>query len=311
MLGAALLDAALADLPPSVTGLVIVPDGALHRVPFDALILRGGRHVVVSHATSIAPSATVAARLWRQRRTPTAGPVLALADPEPVTAGPAAGLPRLRASRREARLVARFAAGSTVRLGRDASETWLKHASLPQYRVLHFATHARADEASLSGTAIALTPGAGEDGLLGPGELGRLTLDADLVVLSSCRSGAGVVVRGEGIVGLAAPLIEAGARAVALTRWAIGDQETVGLIAAFYGALASGQTAGPALRTAKLAAITRGASPAVWAAFTIVGDPTVTVPLAAPRPRVPVYWWWIGGAAVVALLAGWARGRLA
>lgn len=317
-LGARLLDSVLATLPAGITRLVMIPDGALHRVPFDALITADDRFVVQRYAVGIVPSATVAARLWNAPRHAGPSRVLALADPALRGAGGTgdtrsaaaeiSALPRLRASRREARLVARYADGSTVRLGEQASEAWLKQTALPHYRVLHFATHARADEATLSGTAIALTPGQGEDGLVGPGELGRLQLDADLVVLSACRSGGGVVVRGEGIVGLAAPLIEAGARAVALTRWAIGDEETVSFIAGLYDALATGQPVADALRDAKIAAIARGASPAQWAAFTIVGDPTITVSLTAPRPGVPLYWW-IGGAAALLLLAGWARRR--
>jgi hypothetical protein len=306
-LGAELLEAALGDLPPSVTGLVIVPDGALHRVPFDALIVRG-RYVVETYATGIAPSASVAAHLWQTRRTRSAGPVLALADAELPDVPNLAGLPRLRASRREARRVARFATGSTVRLGPEASEAWLKGASLREYRVLHLATHARAEEATLSGSAIALSPGAGEDGLVGPGDLGRLTLDADLVVLSSCRSGTGVVVRGEGIVGLAAPLLAAGTRAIVITRWAIDDRQTVRLIETFYQAVARGAAVAYALRTAKLEAVAAGGSPATWAAFTVVGDPLTVVPLSEPRSG-PGLAWWMGGVATVALLAFWGRRR--
>ncbi len=307
-LGAALLADAVAGMPPSVTTLVIVPDGALHRVPFDALVMPDGRYMVEAYAIGITPSATVATRLWNARGTPQPGPVLAFADALPPTAPRASELPPLRASRREARLVARYAAGSTVRLGRHATETWLKHAELQQYRVLHFATHARADEATLAGSAIAVSPGGGEDGLVGPGELGRLKLNADLVVLSSCRSGAGVVVRGEGIVGLAAPLLEAGARTIALTRWSIGDRETVPLIAAFYAGLARGEPAAQALRSAKLDAIARGARATTWAAFTIIGDPTVLVPLSAPGPAMSWVWLLVGVLAA-ALLAAWIRRR--
>lgn len=310
-LGARLLDSVLVMLPPYITRLVTIPDGALHRVPFDALVMSDGKFVVQRYAVGIVPSATVAARLWKTPRR--SGPVRVLAFADPAirhASGDADTLPRLRASRREARLVARYGGDNTVRLGAQASEAWLKHTALPSYRVLHFATHARADEATLSGTAIALAPGNGEDGLVGPGELGRLQLDADLVVLSACRSGGGVVVRGEGIVGLAAPLLAAGARAIALTRWTIGDRQTVTFIEAFYRALAAHEPVADALRSAKLDAIARGAPPAEWAAFTIVGDPTITVPLDPLRGGRTI--WWIGASALVLLVvsvAGWRRAR--
>jgi hypothetical protein len=317
-LGARLLDAALAALPDSIARLIVVPDGALHRLPFEALILSDGRFLIERYAFGIAPSATVLAYLRRTARAPGgATRILALGDPTlPATSlAPAetraapdfSGLSRLPASRREARLVARFAPAGTVRLGARASEAWLKQAPLADYRVLHFATHARADEATLTGSAIALAPGDGEDGLLGPGELGRLRAAADLVVLSACQSGGGVVVRGEGIVGLAAPLIQAGARAVALTRWAIGDRPTVAFIERFYQALAAGEPAADALRTAKLDAIARGAPAAEWAAFTIIGDPTTVVSLVTPRARRS--WYLAVGLVVVVIVAGFWRRR--
>ena len=40
--------------------LVIVPDGPLHRLPFDALVLRDGRRVVERAAVGMAPSARLA-----------------------------------------------------------------------------------------------------------------------------------------------------------------------------------------------------------------------------------------------------------
>src|SRR5262249_19042585 len=67
-LGDALLAPAVADLAPEVTRLVIIPDGPLYRVPWDALRLADGRRVVDRFAVSIAPSAAVVAALWRRAR---------------------------------------------------------------------------------------------------------------------------------------------------------------------------------------------------------------------------------------------------
>ena len=57
-----------------------------------------------------------------------------------------------------------------------------------------------------------------------PEELSALTLDADLVVLSACATAlSGGHAGDEGLRGLVAPLIEAGARGVAATLWAVDD----------------------------------------------------------------------------------------
>ncbi|HET7422283.1 MAG TPA: CHAT domain-containing protein, partial [Gemmatimonadales bacterium] len=302
-LGATLLGAADTALPAGITRLVVVPDGPLHRVPFDALRLGDGRAAVERWAIGVAPSAAVASAI-RRRPEPSGGPSRLLALGDPVFTGPtlslalrdaepyrsafdrAGGLPRLAGSGDEAREVARYApSGADVRLREQASESWLKRANLEPYRVIHLATHALVDETSLANTVLALSPDGEDDGFVSPGDLAALHLDADLVVLSACRTAGGVTVAGEGVQGLATPLIAAGARAVVATQWRIGDRSTVRLVDDLYAALARGIPVADALREAKLAALRRGAPAGEWAGFTVVGDPLVRVPLAMPKPR--------------------------
>jgi hypothetical protein len=319
-LGAALLAPAADSLPPEVTRLLVVPDGPLHRVPFDVLRLADDRTVVERWAVGLAPSAGVAVGLWRSRRSLRTGDtmrVLALGDPEfPGEEAALAtrdaviyrsafavegGLARLTGSGDEARQVARYAPGpSEVRLRHEASEEWLKRARLDRFRVIHLATHALVDETSLARTALALAPGAGEDGFLSPADLASLRLDADLVVLSACRTAGGVTVAGEGMEGLTAPLVAAGAQSVVATQWRIGDRSTVRLVGDFYSALANGEPVADALRAAKLAAIARGAPPGEWAGFTVVGDPLARVAVVQPWPGHTA--WWLASAAGLLLV---------
>ncbi len=320
-----------ADLAAGVSRLIIVPDGPLHRLPFDALRLPDGRLAVERWAIGLAPSAAVATVLRRPRPAPAtaeAPRVLALGDPafaserssglfrESETFRGAfeasGGLPRLSASGDEVREVARYSPGdAVVRLREDASEAWLKTAALAPFGVIHLATHALVDESSLARTSLALAPGAGEDGFLSPADLAALKLDADLVVLSACRTAGGVMVAGEGMQGLTAPLLEAGARAVVATQWRIGDRTTVGLVDDFYAGLGRGLPVAEALRGAKLAAMRRGAPAGEWAAFTVVGDPLIRVRLREPSARLPA--WWLAAGGVILLLAGYfvvrRRGR--
>ena len=312
LLGKTLLQPALEGLGPNVNRLVIVPDGPLHRLPWDALRLADGRHLVQHYSVSVAPSAAVVSALWRRpREAATSGrPLRLLAFGDPTFAGaeekdgPAGsandeaevfrsafkatgGLPRLQASAREIQLVAGYAPEAEVKLREAASAAYLKHADLAGFRILHFATHALVDEGTVARTALALAPGEGESGFVSPGELAALRLDADLVVLSACRTARGVVVEGEGVLGLTAPLLQAGARSVVATSWRIRDQATVAFVKSFYDALARDLPVSDALRAAKLDALGRGASPNEWAVFTAVGDPLVHVPLRKPPLLTP------------------------
>jgi CHAT domain-containing protein/tetratricopeptide (TPR) repeat protein len=301
-LGSALITPALADLPAGITRLVVVPDGVVHHVPFGALRVHG-RYLVQMYATALAPSAAVQAWLWGRRQDHhTSATVLALGDPKfaKEKSGDAetetfrsafdetGGLPRLRGSAAEAELVGRFGARSIVRLRDSASAWFLKHTVLDKFRVIHLATHAVVDDRAATRTALALAPGSGESGFVTPTDLAALHLKADLVMLSACRTAGGRIIAGEGVRGLTAPLLAAGAHAVVASYWEIGDQQTVRLVHDFYRAMANGHPAGDALRLAEVAALDRGAPPREWAAFTISGDPMVRVPV-----KVPAFdWWW-------------------
>ena len=107
---------------------------------------------------------------------------------------------------------------------------------------------------------------------------------------------------GEGLQGLTAPLLEAGARSVVATQWRIGDRSTVQLVDQFYAAMAAGRPVADALRAAKLAAMRHGAPARDWAAFTVVGDPGARVALTPPRPGPSMVW--LGTAGVALLLGG-------
>jgi CHAT domain-containing protein/tetratricopeptide (TPR) repeat protein len=306
-LGATVLDPVLPLLDARVKRIVIVPDGPLHRLPFDAIRLADGHYLFERYAVGIAPSASaVVALRARPGQSGQATSVRMLAIGDPAIALPARdtsregdtddelsmitkliGTSKLVGAAREARLVARYAPTAEVRLRGDATAAFLRRTDLRQYRVLHFATHAFVDEQSLTRTALALTPSDGENGLVGPGDLAALSLNADLVVLSACRSAGGVLVGGEGVQGLTSPLLQAGARSVVATNWRISDERVVPFVERFYDGLAGGLTVTDALRAAKVAAVKAGEPPQIWAAFLAIGDPLVTVPLRTPRKS----WW--------------------
>ena len=106
---------------------------------------------------------------------------------------------------------------------------------------------------------------------------------------------------------LTAPLLAAGVRAVVATLWPIGDRRTTRLVEDLYRSMARGATVGEALRQAKLSALARGESPAVWAAFTLVGDPGVRLALVTPRPEWPMWVGLVAGVIVAAGLLLWRR----
>lgn len=273
----------------AITRVVFLPEGVLHRLPFDVLRLPDGRFLIERFETAIAPSATVLARLSAQNMRATNTPrVLAFADA--ISAQPRGGdslldapilvslfgssalLPKLAGARREALAVKTALPGTIVRSGSAATETSMKR-DAANYDVLHFATHAIVDEWSGASAALALTPTATDDGLLDSSEIAQLRLSASLVMLSACRTIGGEVIAGEGVRGLTSAFLQAGARSVIATAWRVNDRDVVPVVTSFYQHLARGDAVGTALRSAQLSAIKRNVSPSAWGAFSLVGDP--------------------------------------
>lgn len=297
-LGEAILGPTMRRLPAEITNLVLVPEDALHRVPFAALIV-GGHRIVERCAVHVVPSAAIALTLWRARAAPGPTRMLAFGDARfprddernaPATRAHFAafsasgGLTPLSASGAEARDAAAHWPHSQAMLGAEASELNLKRAKLDQFRLLHFATHAQVDERAPGRSAIALAAGGGEDGFVTSADLGSLHLDADLVMLSGCSTALGMIVGGEGILGLTGPLLLSGAHSVAATLWPVNDRASAEFVKRFYGFLASGSTASSALRLAQVDAMRHQIPTRDWAAFVLTGDGFVRVS-ASPTSR--------------------------
>ncbi|HEX7843763.1 MAG TPA: CHAT domain-containing tetratricopeptide repeat protein, partial [Kofleriaceae bacterium] len=136
----------------------------------------------------------------------------------------------------------------------------------------------------------------GPEGMLSARELaGRDWWGTQLVVLSACGSGVGVMPSGEGVYGLRRALVLAGAQAQVVSLWNVNDSSAPQLMREFYGELARGVGRAEALRRAKLRILhqPRFAHPYYWAAFIPAGDWTpldhgTLQPLRPLRPLRPV-----------------------
>lgn len=276
------------DLTGRVSRLVVVPDGVLHYIPFEALVTDSisgvgfGElpYLVDTHVVSYAPSASVLLQLHGAPNTEVQDSrraLLAVGDP---VFSPESRLARLPYSGAEVSAIAdMFDAGQAdVLMTESASESSVKIALGKQgYRYVHFATHGivNEDRPDFSGIAFALG-GSTDDGFLQAAEIFDLRIDADMVVLSACETGLGQMVRGEGLVGLTRAFMYAGTPSVVVSLWSVADESTSSLMQLFYAGLASGDgSRDAALTQAKRRMIADGvfSHPFQWAPFVLVGDP--------------------------------------
>ena len=144
-------------------------------------------------------------------------------------------------------------------------------------KILHLATHSFANTANPKLSGIVFTQPtsdeAEEDGILYAPEIYGLGLNANLVVLSSCESGYGQLMAGEGSLSLSRAFLEAGAENVVSSLWRVYDNYTLQLMTAFYENALDGDPYPEALRAAKLRLIKNKAGmPKKWAGFILNGN---------------------------------------
>jgi CHAT domain-containing protein len=204
-------------------------------------------------------------------------------------AGLARALPSLPETADELMAVARalHVPDGRVKLGKDATEAFVKTARLSDYRILHFATHGLVAGETAVFTAqnepsLALTlpqkPTSLDDGLLTASEVARLSLNADWVILSACNTAAGDKPGAEPLSGLARAFFYAGARTLMVSHWPVQSQAAVRLVTSSIQSLDKDATltSAEALRRAMLDMIDdttdeRSARPGIWGPFVIVG----------------------------------------
>ena len=297
-LGALLLD----PVREAIAGkdrLLIVPDGDLWYLPFETLLTGDpGRdftampYLVSSHEVTYLYSAGFMRELAGSGRLGTAAGFGGFAPAFDGTAGPAYAsaqtgtggeLRRGRFSQLPqaageveaiAETFARRHVGEATFIGEEATESLFRRRAA-EFGFLHVASHTYVDEdhPGLTGMVFTRSGGAADDGVLHAGEMFDLKLRAQLVVLSSCQSGLGKIIPGEGLLAMTRGMFYSGARNVMVSLWDVYDTHARELMVRFYPALLEGQSIASSLRQAKRAMIAnpRSAFPGKWGGFVHVG----------------------------------------
>jgi len=148
------------------------------------------------------------------------------------------------------------------------------------YKIIHLAMHTLVDDdhPAFSKMIFSAQASSPEDGMLNTYEVYNVPINAMMVVLSSCNTGTGKLVTGEGILSLARGFLFAGSRSVVMSMWAVEDFSSSAVIKSFYRNMRSGQTKSSALRNARLkylrTADQERSHPYYWSTLVIYGDDT-------------------------------------
>ena len=313
---AELHDATFGALGPALEGataLSVAPSGALLALPFEVLLtgpadpaqLAGAPFLVRRLAISHVPAAANFVGLRRLEASRAERGWFGFGDFRPPTRAQAArsfpaescaeaaqlfaGLPSLPFATRELEAARQILAARAEDrlLGPAFTADAVRRASLRDYRVLHFATHALLPSeiaCQPEPAIIASTPANAPDAapaMLTSSAIVNLDLDADLVILSACNSGGpSGSTAGESLSGLARAFFYAGARALLVTHWSVDDRMAAFLVAKTLVERSAGRGTAAALRAAQLSFLdeagrglpAEAAHPFFWAPFAVIGE---------------------------------------
>jgi CHAT domain-containing protein len=253
---------------PKDARVIIVPDGALHEINFETLIVDApARHYWIDDVqVEIAPSlATLTAA---------AGPVADGAKRLLLVGNPRAHEPEFPAltyaAAEMSNVAAHFATDEVTALdGERASPIAYREAQPDRFAYVHFTAHATANRDSPLDSVVVLS-GPEDRFKLYVRDVAALRLHAELVTISACRSAGDRAYSGDGLVGFSWAFMKAGARHVIAGLWDVDDRATPQLMDRLYAGIAQGHGPGRALRDAKRTVMAAGgasAAPYRWAAL--------------------------------------------
>ena len=270
-------------IAPSLSGvrtLIVIPDGALHALPFAALVNPAtGRYLVQDFEVMTAPSLSTMVGSVSASTPWASGALRALVVGNPLREPTAdeSWVPSLPFSEEEAQQVASTYQGSLLLTSGHATKRSMLD-NLAGYDILHYAGHALVNDQAPALSRLLMAPdhALGDDGSLFVSELSRVRLQRTrLVVLAACSTGTGSVTNGEGVHSLARPFLEAGASWVVATFWDIQDRSAAEFFLAFHRRVAGGEEPGAALSHTQRQFIggpeQSRRSPSQWAWAAVIG----------------------------------------
>ncbi len=312
-----LLKESIADLSEKVTNLLIIPDGQLTHLPFELLLTElPEEDENLSYQPTAMPylfnrfnlnygfSATVA-NLTNQNKSQenTGIPAIFapsfsdeyLAESRSCQEG---GLSYLKCNAKEGELINDLVSGEFFK--GDAASIQSFRDVAANAPILHLATHACIDEENLGENKIFFA-----DSYVTTDDLNTLGVNADIVVLSACDTGLGMMIEGEGLMSLSRGFLCAGAASTVMSLWSVDDCATSDLMVSFYEGLKAGENKSTALKNAKLTYLSQADKlhqhPYFWAPFVLSGNIN-SIELASSTSQNILY---LGGAVLFLLFAFW------
>ena len=262
---------------------IIVPDGLLNYLPFDALLttetegnnFKNYPYLIKKHEISYAYSASVLMDNYEVAERKRAKNTFLGVAPGFKNSTKFNYLPY---SIEEVEKIQNYF-GGVILIENQAIKNEFVNLAM-DYKIIHISSHAAALDKNTSGSWIAFYESEADEkaNKLYLSELYDLKLNAELVVLSACETSLGELSRGEGVMSLARGFAFSGCQSMVSTLWAVNHSATTQIFDSFYKYLDRGNDKSHALHQAKLnyleSDLTDQSSghPYYWSAYLLVGN---------------------------------------
>ncbi len=253
------------------TNLIIIPDGELNNISFDALVTQllstynyAKQNYLVNNV-AISYGFSIALLLQKSNNTPNTNSILAIA---PACNKALNNKPTLTYTKQEVLEIKKNYPTTYALIDTAATTTnFLQYYTA--YNIIHIATHSNAD--ATNGIA---TIDFYDAPMTTTQFYNHNNFKASLVFLSACETTLGKQTQSEGVLNLARSIYYAGAQHIISTQWQINDEATNTIVTTFYKKIKNTPYA-KALQQAKVQYITTAnaekTAPYYWAAFSQIG----------------------------------------
>jgi CHAT domain-containing protein len=269
---------ALSYIGPGPASVWVSPDGVLNRVPWNAAAVGSNKQIAVLNSAQQLRNLRRAAKtsLPSHPKVLLAGPF----DYGPVDDAFGRGFTAIPEDQSEAGVTRGLweKSGAVVRQCHSNDERSCVNSGMPGSDIVHFSTHAifsgRDDSLNASGLALHAA-NLGDAGMLKAADILKLDLrSAKLITLAACSTARGDVIDGQGVIGLQAAFIAAGARAILMSLAPVSYPDARKFIPEFYKNLLSGNgkiAAAQALRQTQ-EHFAKSGDPVAWMPWILAGE---------------------------------------
>ena len=244
---------------------MIIPNGVLHFLPFNALKNPKGEYLVQNFNLVYSPSASVY-KICNERQVREGSRFLGLALSD-ISVENKPGLP---GTEDELRKILPLFPDNISAVGLQGTESFVRK-NAGSCNFIHFATHGSYNYRQPLYSHLLLPASEDDDGLLNVYEVLEMNINSKLVTLSACETGLGNISQGDELTGLSRAFLFAGSSSVIVSLWAVADYPTSLLMSTFYKYLKD-HPVREALTLAQREVLKIYPQPLYWSPFILIGN---------------------------------------